>query len=118
MTAATRLLVWTLGVFATTVVVALLVTFWHVTEVGLIRVIGNRDEAGAWYGFWSGLGGALPDVLILTAWIAWTRRVNCHVKGCPRPGHLMPKGHRLCHRHCQRPLGELHLTHTIHEDHR
>lgn len=62
---------------------------------------GARDEAGAAYGLWSGFGGALPDVMIFTAAVAWYWHRTCHVKRCPRLGRHPVKGTSfvVCARH-------------------
>lgn len=67
----------------------------------IFTVLGNRNEAGAWYGLWSGFGGALPDILILTALIGWTRHNNCNQHRCWRLGRhpVGDSGVRVCRRH-------------------
>jgi len=56
----------------------------------VIHVLGvdYGQRYGTWnfYNFWSGIGGALPDVLLLTAFCAWYRSNNCHVHRCWRLG--------------------------------
>lgn len=52
----------------------------------IFMILGSRDEGGAWYGFWSGFGGAMPDILILTALLAWWKHKNCHQHRCWRIG--------------------------------
>jgi hypothetical protein len=70
---------------------------WH----WLVAVSGAHDESGAWYGLWSGLGGALPDVMIAAALWAWYWHHTCHVSRCPRfARHPVPGTHwKTCHRH-------------------
>lgn len=60
---------------------------------------------GRGYQFWSGLGGDLGQVTLITGLVVvtagWVRHHNCHVKGCwrlqwhPHPEH----GHPVCRRH-------------------
>jgi hypothetical protein len=72
----------------------------HLTH-WLFTVMGNRDEAGAWYGWWSGLGGAIPDVMILVAFLGWARHNNCHQHRCWRLGRhkVGDTGLVVCRRH-------------------
>jgi hypothetical protein len=67
--------------------------FWFIT--------GARNEATAAYGLWSGVGGALPDVCLLTAVAAWYWHRTCHVSRCWRPGRHAVEGtpYRACRRH-------------------
>jgi hypothetical protein len=67
----------------------------------IFTILGNRNEAGAWYGLWSGFGGALPDVLILTALAGWARHNNCHQHRCWRLGRhqVSDTGVKTCRRH-------------------
>lgn len=115
---ARRLFVLVVAVFVVLVLLALLVTFWHVSEVETMRIVGARDSGGGWYGFWSGFGGSIPDFLIIGSLLTWCRHVNCHEPGCPRPGHVTSKGYRLCKTHLRKPLSKLHVHETVHRDHR
>lgn len=53
------------------------------------------------YNLWSGFGGALPDVLILTALAGWLYHNNCHQHRCWRIGRhpVGDTGLRVCRRH-------------------
>ena len=70
---------------------------WH----WLVVVSGARNEAGGWYGLWSGLGGSLPDLALLAAVFAWYWQRTCHVSRCWRPGRHAVDGtpYRACRRH-------------------
>jgi hypothetical protein len=70
---------------------------WH----WLVVISGARDEAGGWYGLWSGLGGSLPDVLLVTGLCAWYWHRTCHVSRCWRPGRhpVRDTPYRACRRH-------------------
>lgn len=65
---------------------------------------GTVNEAGPYYGFWSGFGSDLPEYSILVGlfqgiYVHW-KHINCHEPGCPRIGHLMADGHtRSCWHH-------------------
>ena len=67
----------------------------------IFTVLGARDEGGAWYGFWSGFGGAMPDVMILVALCGWWWHHTCHVSRCWRAGRHPVEGtaYRTCRRH-------------------
>jgi hypothetical protein len=69
-----------------TIVLVVVVLFWTDSAHWFLRYTGADAEAGTWYGFWSGFGGAIPDFLILGSIITVYRHHNCHVKGCLRLG--------------------------------
>jgi hypothetical protein len=73
----------------------------HLLTGWIFTILGSRDEGGAWYGLWSGFGGALPDVLIATALAGWLWHQNCHVHHCWRIGRHPVGGtpYRACRRH-------------------
>ena len=73
----------------------------HAVTHFIFWLLGSRDETGAWYGFWSGVGGSIPDVLILTAIIGWWVHNNCHRHRCWRVGRhpVEGTGIRTCRRH-------------------
>lgn len=85
--------------------------------------MGSRDGTGAWYGFWSGLGGSLPDIALVAGLCGWYLNHTCHAHPlCLRWGKYEAAGgvFRLCRRHHpdlagQRPHGE--LIHQMHRDH-
>lgn len=64
-------------------------------------VTGARNEAGWVYGLWSGFGGALPDIMIVTAACGWWWARTCHVHRCWRIGRHPVEGtpYRACRRH-------------------
>ncbi len=68
---------------------------WH----WLLHIWGANDEGGAWYGFWSGFGGSIPDFLILGGLITLYRKHNCHVQRCPRVGRHQAGPYVVCRRH-------------------
>jgi hypothetical protein len=67
----------------------------------IFMILGSRDESGAWYGFWSGIGGSIPDVLILTAIGGWYWHRTCHVQRCWRIGRHQVNGtpYVVCRKH-------------------
>lgn len=75
-------------------------------------ITGARDEAGGWYGLWSGFGGALPDVLLLTAFLGWARHNQCHRDRCWRLGRhpVGQTGIRTCRVHHPELGGHRRLT--------
>lgn len=50
------------------------------------HITGANNEAGPWYGFWSGFGGSFlaPNMAIFGTAFLVLRHHNCHVKGCWR----------------------------------
>lgn len=92
--------VWVLGALAGVVFVVLALVFWHDTSAWFLRYTGSNDEGGPIYGFVSGTGGAIPDLLILGSIVTFYRHANCHVKGCPRIGKPVDgTPYRACHVH-------------------
>lgn len=60
---------------------------------------GTVNEAGPYYGFFSGFGGQLtPNPSVVVAIAIAARHKNCHVKGCWRLGHPH-EGTVRCRRH-------------------
>jgi hypothetical protein len=105
-----------------TVAVLALVWWWPQVRNEIFLIVGSRDEAGAWYGTWSGFGGALPDVLIVTAFAGWYWHMTCHAPRClllgkhPAAGGLF----KFCRYH-HPDLGDGKLTldamHRLHREH-
>lgn len=64
----------------------------------LAHLLGLDNLSGAWYGFWSGIGG---DTAIVTPGLILARRHNCHVRGCWRLGRHPVDGTTwtVCRRH-------------------
>jgi hypothetical protein len=64
-------------------------------------ITGARNESGWVYGFWSGFGGSIPDVLILTAIAGFLWHRNCHIHRCWRIGrhHVEGTPYVTCRRH-------------------
>lgn len=98
---------------------------WHGFTVWFSHTSGLNDEAGDWYGFWSGFGGAIPDFLILGSIITVYRHHNCHVKGCLRLGkpvegtpYLACPIHHPAHAGSRRSVSEevIKLAHRAHLD--
>ena len=53
---------------------------------------GTVNEAGPYYGFWSGFGSDLGELAIIGGLIGIYRKHNCHVKGCWRIGRHPVEG--------------------------
>lgn len=72
---------------------------WHWIEIHT----GTVNESGPYYGFWSGFGSDLGEVAIIGAVIGGYKKVNCHVKRCPRFSHheyeMEGVKYRLCRKH-------------------
>ena len=86
-----------------------IVAVWlaHVHDLGhwLQVHLGIVDEAGPYYGFWSGFGSDLAELSILgatgTAVYQVVKKFNCHAPGCWRVGNHPAAGGQfmLCYRH-------------------
>ena len=63
--------------------------------------LGLSSETGRFYAFWSGFGGSIPDILILTAIAGWLHHNNCAQHRCWRLGrHVVDgTGIRTCRLH-------------------
>jgi hypothetical protein len=89
---------------------------------------GQDAETGGKYGFWSGFGGSMPDILLITGGLAAWWHLSCHRSGCWLPGsHRSGDGSiRVCRFHHPdirgrkltgeviQELHELHLTRLAH----
>lgn len=86
-----------------------LVFQWNVTHFHLgywLQVhTGTIQEAGPYYGFFSGFGSDLGEYVIVssvgTAVIVALRKNNCHHDGCPWLGryHIADGHYRVCRKH-------------------
>jgi hypothetical protein len=87
-------------VFVILAAVAVELSWPHIRNE-LFVLVGNRDEAGGFYGFWSGFGGAL-QVFTLTCGgglLYWHK--TCHVHKCLRIGKHPVEGTGIvtCRKH-------------------
>lgn len=67
---------------------------------------GTVNEAGPYYGFWSGFGSDLSELAIVGGLVAVYRRHNCHQHWCWRVGRF-PVGDGqfvTCRRHHPDPV--------------
>jgi hypothetical protein len=90
-----------LAVLALAAVACLLAVFWPQARDEFFIILGNRDETGGWYGWWSGNAGGLQ----IFEWgaiggLVWWHH-TCHVSSCLRPGRHPVGGtpYRACRRH-------------------
>jgi hypothetical protein len=61
---------------------------------------GTVNEAGPYYGFFSGFGSDLGELTIAAGLFSMYWKRTCHEPRCWRPGHLMADGHtRSCWNH-------------------
>lgn len=64
---------------------------------------GTVNEAGPYYGFWSGFGSDLGELALVGGVITLARHHNCGTKGCWRIGkHKYAMNgieHNLCRKH-------------------
>jgi len=59
----------------------------------ILHYTGCDNLSGPWYGFWSGFGSDLGELLLLGGLVTLVRHHNCHVKGCWKIGHIDPAVH-------------------------
>lgn len=79
---------------------------------------GTVNEAGPYYGFWSGFGSDIQEFAIFGVVFGAFRKHNCESPWCLRIGrHPTADGlHHLCHHHHpelghRRSLAEIHDAH-------
>jgi len=61
--------------------------WWHALQHWLAVHTGTVNEAGPYYGFFSGFGSDVGELTLLGGLIAVYRRHNCHTAWCFRLGH-------------------------------
>lgn len=104
-------------------VIAPVVAWWPHVRDEFFVLTGNRDEAGGYYGWWSGQAGGLQifEWAALGVLLYWHR--TCHASPwCLRLGKYPAAGNlfRLCHRHHPDMDGRrprLDLIHRLHREH-
>lgn len=67
---------------------------------------GTGNEAGPWYGFWSGFGSDLGEVALVGAVLGGYRKHNCHQSRCWRIGRHIVDGTPWCNKHHQAARGD------------
>jgi hypothetical protein len=113
---------WWAGVLLVAVLCALGWLGTHLAAHWIVHLTGQDNESGGHYGFWSGFGGSVPDILIITGFAGWYWRGSCHHSGCWMPGHHDAAGGclRTCRWHhpqirgrkiTQEVIDELHHLH-------
>jgi hypothetical protein len=114
---------WVFGAICAAILIAAWFFFrWAPVAAWTTRWTGQDEEAGGHYGFWSGFGGALPDVLIASGLLAWYWRGTCHNAGCWLPGKHEAAGglFKMCRWHHPDIAGrkvDHHLIHRLHREH-
>lgn len=97
-----------------------LVIWWPEIRNEFFVILGNRDETGGWYGWWSGNAGGLQLFEWIGLGIILLRHKNCHVKGCPLLGRYPMAGGEfmVCKRHSPHP-GKITHEHILarHKEH-
>lgn len=69
---------------------------WH----WILTFTGSNNESGTAYGFWSGFGSDIGEVVIIGGLVSMYRKHNCEVHGCWRLGrHRTAGGHVVCRTH-------------------
>jgi hypothetical protein len=114
------------GAVVVAIFVGFVIAYWADSSHWFLRYTGADAEAGTWYGFWSGFGGAIPDFLILGSIVTVYRHHNCHVKGCLRLGkpvegtpYLACPLHHPAHQGDKRSVSQevINLAHKAHLEH-
>jgi len=84
-----------------------------------LHFFGLDSASGPAYLAWSGVASDISELAIIGAVLAGWRRVNCHVRSCPRIGRAPVEGTpwRVCWRH--HPEGKPTHRHIIvrHREH-
>jgi hypothetical protein len=104
-----------LAILSAGAALGLLCLYWPHVRNEYFVLTGARDEAGGYYGLWSGFGGALPDVLIFSAMAGWYWHRTCHVSGCWRVGRHHVDGSPWCSRHHIAARQQLAATGSAHD---
>lgn len=74
--------------------------WWFPLQHWLAIHTGTDNESGPYYGFLSGAGSDLSELLLPFGLYAFLRRHNCQVHHCWRLGrHTTAAGHSVCRRH-------------------
>ena len=60
---------------------------------------GTVNEAGPYYGFWSGFGSDLGEVTLIGAVLGTYYKHNCHHPRCWRVGRHVVDGTPWCNKH-------------------
>lgn len=90
------------ALFALALLMWVITTCWPHIRNEMFVLIGNRNEAGGYYGFWSGFGGATRDLeyFFIGAAVYWHNTCH-HSRSCLRWGKYPAAGglFKLCHKH-------------------
>jgi hypothetical protein len=75
--------------------------FWHWLNHVMGNDYGQPYGSFSFYNLWSGIAGALPDILLITGLAAWYVHRTCHVNHCYRPGRHEVAGtpFKCCRKH-------------------
>lgn len=92
-------------------------SFW--TWLG--HFTGTSDESGPGYGFFSGIGSDIGEIVLIGAIAQVVRHHTCHQKGCRRIGmhRVGDSPYRVCVRHHPdmdtKNISAEHISHRHHE---
>lgn len=102
-------------------VLAAAVWYWPHVRDEFFVVLGNRDETGGWYGWWSGNAGGLQifEWAVLGGLIYWHHTCHDHPM-CLRPGKYEAAGglFKVCRHHHPDLAGRRPHRDLIHRMHR
>lgn len=100
------------------------VSWWPHARNELFVIVGNRDEAGGWYGFWSGFAGGVRvfEWVVIGGLVYYHHTCHDH-PGCLRLGKYPAAGglFKLCRHHHPDLRGERpsrDLIDRLHREHR
>lgn len=88
-----------LGLLAVVIAVPLVIWYWPHVRDEFFVLMGNRAEAGGYYGWWSGIGGATQNFTLAGGALLVYRHRNCHVHRCWRIGRHQAGPYTVCRRH-------------------
>lgn len=103
-----------LALLTAAAVVFLAAWYWPHVRNEFFVLLGNRNEAGGWYGFNSGTGGAFyMSIIPAGALLYWHH--TCHITLCLRPGRHRVDGSPWCNRHHIAARQKLAATGSAHD---
>lgn len=84
----------------------------------LSHVLGMDNLSGPFYGWWSGAGSDIGEVVLIGGFAHWYRSRTCHVdhpKFCWRPGAHPVDGtpYRVCKKHHPRVPDKVTAAHIV-----
>lgn len=74
---------------------------WHAFLSWFLHYTGSNNMSGPWYGFWSGFGSDMGEVVLIGGLFSVYRKHNCHVRHCWRLSWRQVEGttYMVCRKH-------------------